>query len=163
MSAEVSSPRFDIKRVIISGFKCIREPLTIDITRKLSILVGDNGVGKSTILEAIHLALTGMYRGEPIRKALSESLFNNNDVAAFVTAVSTGDFSKLPFIKIEVFLCGGDGHDAEYLSGGVNSEKQKNVGSPSQSCSTKTIAPNWRAFPNPVSRACPSNTTNLSG
>lgn len=128
MPTEGLNSRFDIEKVIISGFKCIREPLTVDVTRQLSILVGDNGVGKSTILEAIHLALTGMYRGEPIRRALSQSLFNNDDVAAFIAAVSTGDFSKLPIIKIEVFLCGGDGHDAEYLSGGVNSEKQKYCG-----------------------------------
>lgn len=128
MPAEDQNPRFDIEKVIVSGFKCIREPLTIDITRKLSILVGDNGVGKSTILEAIHLALTGLYRGEPIRRALSQALFNNDDVTAFMLAAATGDFSKLPVIKIEVFLCGGDEHDAEFLSGAVNSERQKRCG-----------------------------------
>ena len=120
--------KFDIEKVIISGFKRIREPLTIDITHQLSILVGDNGVGKSTILEAIHLALTGMYRGEPIQRALSQALFNNDDVASFIAAACAGDFSRLPIIKIEVYLSGGDGHDAEYLSGAVNSEKSKHCG-----------------------------------
>lgn len=121
-------PKFDIEKVIISGFKCIRAPLTIDVTRQLSILVGDNGVGKSTILEAIHLALTGLYRGEPIQRVLSQALFSNDDVAAFVDAAGSGNFSRLPIIRIEVFLCGGDRHEAEYLSGAVNSEKSKHCG-----------------------------------
>lgn len=121
-------PRFEIQKVIISGFKRIREPLTIDVTRQLSILVGDNGVGKSTILEAIHLALTGIYRGEPIQRALSQALFSNDDVAAFIAAADSGDFSRLPIITIEVFLSGGDRHDAEHLSGAVNSEKRKHCG-----------------------------------
>lgn len=119
-------PRFDIDKVIISGFKCIREPLTIDTSKSLNILVGDNGVGKSTILEAIHLALTGMYRGEPIRRALSQSLFNNADVACFVAGSSDGLGLKLPRICIEVFLS-GNGRE-ELLSGAVNSERQKRCG-----------------------------------
>ncbi len=120
--------RFDVEKVIIRGFKCIREPLTIGVTRDLNILVGNNGAGKSTILEAIHLALTGQYRGEPIRRALSETLFNNADVAEFIAAAKTGDVSKLPIISIEVFLSDGEGHEAEYLSGAVNSERGKHCG-----------------------------------
>lgn len=119
---------FDIEKVVIRGFKCIREPLVIDFKRSLSILVGDNGVGKSTILEAVHLALTGMYRGEPIRRALSEALFNNEDIADFVEAAARGDFTNMPNICIEVFLSGGEGHDVEYLSGGINSERSKRCG-----------------------------------
>ncbi|MDE6450031.1 MAG: ATP-binding protein [Muribaculaceae bacterium] len=38
----------------------------------LNILVGDNEVGKSTILEAIHLALSGMYKGRYLKSDLSE-------------------------------------------------------------------------------------------
>ena len=104
-----------------------------------------------------------MYRGEPIRRALSQSLCNNADVTALIAAAGTGDFSKLPIIKIEVFLCGGDEHDADCLSGGVNSEKKRIAGLYSQLRSMKTTVPSWRAFPSPVSRACLSNTTNQSG
>ena len=125
---ENAKPRFDIEKINIRGFKCIREPLTINVNNELNILVGDNGAGKSTILEAIHLALTGQYRGEPIRRALSETLFNNTDVAEFVAAAKDGDVSRLPFISIEVFLSDGEGHEAEYLSGAVNSERQKHCG-----------------------------------
>ncbi|KXB63516.1 ATP-dependent endonuclease [Olsenella sp. DNF00959] len=127
LEANAGQPRFDIDKVVISGFKCIHEPLAIDILKPLNILVGDNGVGKSTILEAIHLALTGMYRGEPIRRALSQTLFNNADVACFVAGSSDGHGLKLPRICIEVFLNGG-GREEELLSGAVNSERQKCCG-----------------------------------
>lgn len=121
-------PQFDIEKVVISGFKRIREPLTVYMTRQLNIIVGDNGEGKSTILEAIHLALTGLYRGEPIQRALSQALFNNGDVAEFIDKAGSGDFSRLPEIKIEVYLSGGEGHIAEYLSGAINSEKSRHCG-----------------------------------
>ncbi len=123
-----SDTSFDIEKVVISGFKCIREPLTVDVTRPLSILVGDNGVGKSSILEAIHLALTGMYRGEPIRRALSEDLFNSAAIDAFIRDAGAGRMSELPSICIEVFLRGGKDQDAELLSGAVNSERAKRCG-----------------------------------
>ncbi|MFR0589628.1 ATP-dependent nuclease [Bifidobacterium apri] len=128
MATEEPRVQFDIEKVVISGFKRIREPLTVYMTRQLNIIVGDNGEGKSTILEAIHLALTGLYRGEPIQRALSQALFNNGDVAEFIDNAGSGDFSRLPEIKIEVYLSGGEGHIAEYLSGAVNSEKSRHCG-----------------------------------
>lgn len=128
MATEEPRPHFDIEKVVISGFKRIREPLTINMKSQLNIIVGDNGEGKSTILEAIHLALTGLYRGEPIQRALSQALFNKGDVAEFIKNAGSGDFSRLPEIKIEVYLSGGDGHIAECLSGAVNSEKSRHCG-----------------------------------
>ena len=86
---------FDIDYVLISGFKRIGGPLRVDLGRELNILVGDNGAGKSTILEAIHLALTGLYRGEPIRRALSQALFNNAEVAAFIERAAVGNLSEM--------------------------------------------------------------------
>lgn len=130
MSMTTEEPRvqFDIEKVIISGFKRIREPLTINMKSQLNIIVGNNGEGKSTILEAIHLALTGLYRGEPIQRALSQALFNKGDVTEFIDNAGSRDFSRLPEIKIEVYLSGGDGHLAEYLSGAINSEKSRHCG-----------------------------------
>ncbi|CDD43522.1 putative ATP-dependent endonuclease of the OLD family [Collinsella sp. CAG:398] len=119
---------FDISRVVITGFKCIREPLSVDLERDLNILVGDNGVGKSTILEALHLALTGQYRGEPIRRALSQSLFNIDNVGKFIADVGNGNLATLPRISIEVFLESNNQSDESELSGGVNSLRQRRCG-----------------------------------
>lgn len=119
---------FDIDHVIIAGFKRVETPLCVDLGRDLNILVGDNGAGKSTILEAIHLALTGLYRGEPIRRALSQALFNNVEVDAFIKRATAGDLSEMPKITIEVFLTGEDLSDLNELSGGVNSDCRKACG-----------------------------------
>ena len=119
---------FDIDHVIISGFKRIGAPLRVDLGRELNILVGDNGAGKSTILEAIHLALTGLYRGEPIRRALSQALFNNAEIAAFIERAAVGNLSEMPKASIEVFLTGEDVSDSNELSGGVNSTGRKACG-----------------------------------
>lgn len=119
---------FDIDHVIISGFKRIRKPLCVDFERDLNILVGDNGAGKSTILEAIHLALTGQYRGESIRRALSQAIFNNDDADGFIKRAANGDLSTLPMVLIEVYLTGEDESKLNELSGAVNSERHKACG-----------------------------------
>ena len=119
---------FDIDYVIVSGFKCIRLPLCVDLKRDLNILVGDNGAGKSTILEAVHLALTGQYRGESIRRALSQSLFNNSNVNDFIKRARSGDFSELPKILIEVYLNGENESEFNELSGAVNTLRKKACG-----------------------------------
>ncbi|MEF2672582.1 ATP-dependent nuclease [Adlercreutzia sp.] len=119
---------FDIDHVIISGFKRIRKSLCVNFERDLNILVGDNGAGKSTILEAVHLVLTGQYRGEPIRRALSQALFNNDDVDDFIKRAADGDLSTLPMVRIEVYLSGGNESELNELSGAVNSESRKACG-----------------------------------
>lgn len=53
--ADENNP-FTISKVRISGFKKIRNPFELTFNDLVTILVGDNGVGKSTIVEAINLA-----------------------------------------------------------------------------------------------------------
>lgn len=50
---------FAISKVRISGFKKIRNPFELTFNDLVTILVGENGTGKSTIVEAINLALSG--------------------------------------------------------------------------------------------------------
>ena len=56
-----------IEKVIIQNFKKFKNPFEIKFNENINLLVGDNESGKSTILEAIHVALTGMYAGRNIR------------------------------------------------------------------------------------------------
>lgn len=66
-----------IKKIKIKNFKCFGDEIfEIELNKGLNVLVGNNEAGKSTILEAIHLVLTGMYCGKPIRSELSQYLFN---------------------------------------------------------------------------------------
>ena len=48
-----------IKKIKIENFKCFEGIFVLELNSGLNILVGNNEAGKSTILEAIHIALTG--------------------------------------------------------------------------------------------------------
>lgn len=105
-----------IEKVIITNFKTFREQI-IDLN-KFSIIVGNNGVGKSTILEAIHLALTGFYRGKSIVGNVSQDLFNKDTVEEFITNLKNGNNPIPPKITIEVFF-----DNYPLMNGNLNSTK----------------------------------------
>ena len=117
---------FTISKVSISGFKKIRNPFELTFNDLVTILVGDNGVGKSTIVEAINLALSGKYRDAPISRSVSEYLFNKDDVALFTN--SSQPYLAFPEVRIDVYLEGGDKATAARLSGAYCPEKTKKCG-----------------------------------
>lgn len=117
---------FTISKVRISGFKKIRNPFELTFNDLVTILVGDNGVGKSTIVEAINLALSGKYRDAPIGRSVSEYLFNKDDVALFTN--SSQPYLAFPEVRIDVYLEGGDKATAARLSGANCPEKTKRCG-----------------------------------
>jgi len=55
-----------ISKVHIENYRCLRDT-TVSLNSHLNIIVGDNECGKSTFLEAIHLALSGQLNGRPIQ------------------------------------------------------------------------------------------------
>lgn len=117
---------FTISKVRISGFKKIRNPFELTFNDLVTILVGDNGVGKSTIVEAINLALSGKYRDAPISRSVSEYLFNKDDVALFTN--SSQPYLAFPEVRIDVYLEGGDKATVARLSGANCPEKTKRCG-----------------------------------
>jgi putative ATP-dependent endonuclease of OLD family len=51
------------------NYKCFfNEKFTINLSDGINIIVGKNVSGKSTVLEAIHLALTGVINGRYLKK-----------------------------------------------------------------------------------------------
>ena len=52
-----------INKITIENFKKFKERQSFELDKRLNIFVGDNEIGKSTVLEAVHLALTGYYHG----------------------------------------------------------------------------------------------------
>lgn len=93
-----------IKNVKIHNFKCIKGSLSIELKSGLNILVGNNETGKSTVLEAIHLALSGTFRGKFIQGNLSQYLFNNDVVNEYLESVKLGNPIEPPYILIELYL-----------------------------------------------------------
>ncbi|MEZ8808661.1 ATP-dependent nuclease [Vibrio atlanticus] len=93
-----------IDKVNIYNYKCYEGKFTIEFNNEVNILVGDNEAGKSTILEAINLALSGILHGRYIKNELSQYLFNNNVVKEYITQLKKGNNPHLPEIAIEVFF-----------------------------------------------------------
>jgi putative ATP-dependent endonuclease of OLD family len=108
-----------ISKVKIQNFKCFNETFVLELEKGLNIIVGDNEAGKSTILEAIHLALTGLYNGKYLKNELSEYLFNKKAVLDYKASLKTENVLPPPEIIIEVFI-GGD--DCPIFEGDGNSE-----------------------------------------
>ena len=93
-----------IKRVVIENFKCFKGHFSLDFKDGINILVGNNEAGKSTVLEAIHLVLSGIFRGRPIKGNLTQYLFNCEVVQQYLQGINEGGLSEPPSILIELYL-----------------------------------------------------------
>lgn len=109
-----------IKKVKIRNFKRFKGLFELELNTGLNILVGNNETGKSTILEAIHIALTGFYGGRNIRNELSQYLFNRDVVELYINSLNNGTALPPPSISIEVFF---DGSINPEYEGNDNSER----------------------------------------
>lgn len=110
-----------IEKVIIENFKCFEGEFSLDFDSGLNILVSDNEAGKSTILEAIHLALTGWFHGKPLRSELTQSLFNNKVLTEYLASLSTADKKTPPEILIELYFSISDDTLKALFEGNGNS------------------------------------------
>lgn len=113
-----------ISRIKIKNFKCF-EAFDLVLNDGLNILVGNNDAGKSTILEAIHLALTGLFNGKYLKNELTQYLFNNQAIDKYLNDLNKGKGAIPPYISIEIFI---SGEDWPLFEGNDNSEKIKECG-----------------------------------
>lgn len=114
-----------ITKVNIENYKCFKGKFSIELNEGLNIIVGDNEAGKSTVLEAIHLALTGVLNGKYLKNELTQYLFNNEVVTEYITRLKDNGVTDHPYILIEIFF---DGDNLAQFEGDGNSEKKKNCG-----------------------------------
>ena len=111
-----------IKKIIIKNFKCFTD-FQFVLNEGINIIVGDNEAGKSTILESVHLALTGIISGRYLKNELSQHLFNNIAVKTYLDGIKNNLPSLLPEILIEVFFEKND--DIAILEGNGNSLREE--------------------------------------
>ncbi|WP_181703085.1 ATP-dependent nuclease [Chthonobacter albigriseus] len=116
-----------IAKVKITNFKCYGETFSLAFNDELNVIVGGNESGKTTILEAIHLALTGMLHGRLLKNDLTSYLFNIAAQEKYVASLKTAAPLPPPAITIELFFSGNSSELAE-LEGDGNSEKIKASG-----------------------------------
>jgi putative ATP-dependent endonuclease of OLD family len=92
-----------ISRVLVRNYRCLRTA-DIELNPDLNIIVGNNECGKSTLLEAIHLALCGQLNGRPIQIELHPYLFNAEVVSEYINALLAKVPVSPPAILIELYL-----------------------------------------------------------
>lgn len=115
----------NITKVTIENYKCFKGKFTLVPNKGLNIIVGVNEAGKSTILEAIHLALTGLLNGRYLKNELTQYLFNIETVNDYVKNISEKKPATLPHVLIELCI---EGEDIAIFEGDGNIDKKKNCG-----------------------------------
>ena len=93
-----------IEKIILTNYKRF-ENLTILPNERKNILVGDNEVGKSSIIDAIDLVAMGSVRR--VESIGLDRLLNINSIKKFE---ETRKYEDLPEMKIELFLSGAFDH-----------------------------------------------------
>ncbi|AHC24712.1 MULTISPECIES: ATP-dependent nuclease [Mycobacteriaceae] len=109
-----------LQRIVIKNFKSY-ETFGLDFNEDINIIVGDNEAGKSTLLEAINLVLTGRVAGRPIQSEISPHLFNQSAAQQYLKAVNAGSNPMQPEIIVDLFL--KKDPETAHLTGTNNLEK----------------------------------------
>ncbi|MFN3150449.1 ATP-dependent nuclease [Bremerella sp.] len=113
-----------ITRIMINGFKKLKS-LELALNKNITVVIGDNETGKSSVLEAIHLVLSKQYQGRAIDYTLDPYLFNMESVAEFFHELRNGRNAAPPRILIEAYF----GNDPENPSlaklRGLNNSKNE--------------------------------------
>lgn len=122
-----------IKQITIENFKCFKGLFSLNLNKGLNILVGDNETGKSTVLEAIHLALSGLLNGKYFKLQLTQDVFNNDVRNEYLESLKKdGESASIPLpphIVIEIFIDGIENDSiAALFEGNGNSTRQKACG-----------------------------------
>lgn len=113
-----------ITKIKIHNYRIYKD-LTLEPNPKLNLIVGANECGKSTLMEAIGLVLTGRINGRTASEELNPYWFNNELVKVFVEQRTAGNPVSWPEIRIELFLENRD--ELQQLCGAINTDLPTNA------------------------------------
>lgn len=125
-----------LNKIKIQGYR-IHKDLTFRPNPKFNLLVGANESGKSTLIEAIALALTGRINGRSASEELNPHWFNTVIVEEFVQKRQSGQRQGFPEILIELSF--DNVPELQILCGAINTYV------PTHACPGVTM----RVMPNP--------------
>lgn len=108
-----------IEKIRIQGYRIYKD-FAFSPNPKLNLVVGANECGKSTLIEALMLCLTGRINGRWASEELNPYWFNTELVQAFLVGRRDGQPSAWPAIRFEVFLADRD--ELQHLVGAHNSD-----------------------------------------
>lgn len=113
-----------ITKIKIQGYRIYRD-FTLAPNKDLNILVGGNDAGKSTLMEAVGLALNGRIGGRSAQEELNPYWFNKALVKQFLDDEEFEESLALPEILIELFL--ENRPELQFLCGAINSDRKTNA------------------------------------
>lgn len=92
-----------LKKIVILNYRLFQH-FQLELTPGMNILVGDNDIGKSTLLEAVNLCLTGRVQSRQLAQDLSPYIFNMEATRQYVKDLQEGRGSQPPEMFIELYL-----------------------------------------------------------
>lgn len=92
----------EISKIRIINYKIFKNTI-IPLNSKYNIFVGENDSGKTTILEAISIVLTGKLNGFSVAQRLTPDWFNSLVRQEYIQSISANPI-ELPSIVIEAFF-----------------------------------------------------------
>lgn len=101
-----------VDELYIHNYKCFKD-FHITLNKDVNIIVGNNEAGKSTILEALHLVLSGLLHGHYLKNEISEYLFNYEVAQEYAKSLETTPMEP-PRIDIEAYFCSDQKDDPIY-------------------------------------------------
>lgn len=110
-----------ITRAVVKNYRCL-ETADVELHPELNVIVGNNECGKSTLVEAVYLALTGQLNGRPIQTELHPHLFNAQAVASYREKLVARQPAQPPSILIELYF--HDTTELAKLKGTINTLRQ---------------------------------------
>lgn len=87
-----------LEQVTIKNFKGIEE-CTLDLEKGFNLLIGDNGYGKTSILEAVSVGLGGFIAGMP---DVSGRNFTKDEIRVILENTGDGSFNRRYMTPVEV-------------------------------------------------------------
>lgn len=116
-----------IEKINIINYKCYRGKFSLNLNEGINVIVGNNEAGKSTIIEAIHLGLSGLLNGRYLRNELSQYIFNKEVEIIYLESLKNGHPLPPPVILIEIIFSGdelpeleGDGNTSRKKASGIS-------------------------------------------
>ena len=110
-----------IDRLIIKNYKLFKN-VAICMNSDVNIFVGENDSGKTTILEALNMVLSGKISGGSPISRLNLDWFNKESRNEFIKAIEAGETPDPPNIEIESYLSSEeDERQIKYYKGTNNS------------------------------------------
>lgn len=92
-----------LSKIMVRNYRCFRS-LDLDLNPSMNVFVGDNDSGKSTLFEAVSLALTCRIRGRFLLQELTPYMFNADAAKEYVDGIAAGDTVAPPEFVIDLFF-----------------------------------------------------------